>query len=101
MRTASVILAVPMMSVAAHGLTRKVDFEQDAVGQPPKGFVFGLTGKIGAPGRWIVQRKQAVYFDGSKLYDVEDPTFTRAGRVGLWTKADSVTHFDDLTVNSK
>jgi hypothetical protein len=28
----------------------------------------------------------------------EDTTFTRAGKVGVWTKADSVTHFDDFTV---
>jgi len=27
---------------------------------------------------------------------VEDGTFREAGRVGLWTKADSVTHFDDF-----
>jgi hypothetical protein len=33
-----------------------------------------------------------------KLYEVEDATFTEAGRVGLWTKADSVTHFDDFEV---
>jgi hypothetical protein len=196
---------------------RTVDFEQDAVGQPPKGFVFGLTGKVGAPGRWVVQQEAggkslaqldadrtnarfpvavladlsaadvdlsvrfkpvsgrvdqagglvwrfqdednyyliranalednvvlykvqsgrrtdlpikgegrtygkktevpsgqwstlrvtavgsifSVYFNGSKLYDVADSTFTRPGRVGVWTKADSVTQFDDLTVNSK
>ena len=39
-----------------------------------------------------------VYHDGSKLYEVEDTAFTRAGKVGVWTKADSVTYFDDLTV---
>ena len=41
------------------------------------------------------------YFNGRKLYEVEDTTFTQAGRVGVWTKADSVTHFDDLTVTTK
>jgi 3-keto-disaccharide hydrolase len=217
MRKIFVLLAVLSMSIAAYAQVRKLDFEQDAVGQPPKGFVFGLTGKVGAPGRWVVQQEAggkylvqldadrtnarfpvavlsdlsaadvdlsirfkpvsgrvdqagglvwrfqdednyylvranalednvvaykvqngrrtdlpvtgegrtygkktevpsgqwstlrvtatgstfSVYFNGSKLYDVEDPTFTRGGRVGLWTKADSVTHFDDLTVNSK
>ena len=35
---------------------RTFDFEQDAVGQPPKGFVFGHTAKTGAPGRWVVQQ---------------------------------------------
>jgi hypothetical protein len=39
-----------------------------------------------------------VYFNGSKLYEVEDATFSTPGRVGVWTKADSVTQFDDLTV---
>ena len=38
---------------------------------------------------------------GEKLYEVEDATFTEAGKVGLWTKADSVTYFDDLEVKTK
>lgn len=37
----------------------------------------------------------------TKLYDVEDRTFTTAGKIGVWTKADSVTQFDDLTVVTK
>jgi hypothetical protein len=37
-----------------------------------------------------------VAFDGKKLFEVEDDTFTEAGRIGLWTKADSVTRFDDF-----
>ena len=39
-----------------------------------------------------------VSLNGVKLYEVEDATFAAAGRVGVWTKADSVTHFDDLTI---
>lgn len=39
-----------------------------------------------------------VYFDGQKVIDANDKTFTNAGKVGLWTKADSVIYFDDLTV---
>jgi hypothetical protein len=39
-----------------------------------------------------------VWLNGQKLYEVEDTTFTEAGKVGLWTKADSVTYFDDLKV---
>ena len=35
--------------------THVVDFTQDAVGQAPKGFEFGLTAKEGRPGRWVVQ----------------------------------------------
>jgi len=38
-----------------------------------------------------------VIFNGKKLFDVQDDTFTEAGKVGLWTKADSVTLFDDFS----
>jgi hypothetical protein len=38
-----------------------------------------------------------VFLNGQKLFEVEDATFAGAGSVGVWTKADSVTHFDDLT----
>ena len=36
-------------------------------------------------------------FNGKQLFEVEDSTFTEAGKVGLWTKADSVTLFDEVT----
>jgi hypothetical protein len=194
--------------------SRTLDFEQDAVGQQPKGFLFAHTAKTGAPGRWVVQQdggakclaqmdadstrsrfplavvsdvsaadvdlsvrfkpisgrvdqaaglvwryqnednyylvranalegnvvtykvqngtrtdlpvkgegrtygkkasvpsqqwgtlrivangpRTEVYLNGRKLYEVEDTTFTAAGKAGVWTKADSVTCFDDLTV---
>jgi hypothetical protein len=39
-----------------------------------------------------------ISFDGKKLFEVEDATFADAGKVGLWTKADSVTYFDDFQV---
>lgn len=39
-----------------------------------------------------------VSLNGQGLYQVEDTTFSGAGKVGIWTKADSVTYFDDLTV---
>src|SRR5207244_4032255 len=42
-----------------------------------------------------------VTFDGKHLFDVEDTTFTEAGKVGVWTKADSVTLFDDFTYAGK
>ena len=41
-----------------------------------------------------------VFVNGKKLYEVQDGTFTDAGKVGVWTKADSVTHFDDLRAAS-
>jgi hypothetical protein len=217
MRNRVLIATVVLMCATVHGQTRKVDFEQDTVGQAPKGFVFGHTRQTGAPGRWLVQEDKGgkylaqleadgtrsrfpmavladvsaanvdlsvrfrpvsgrvdqaaglvwryqnednyyivranalednvvlykvqngqrtdlavkgegrtygkpaevpagqwstlrvaatggrfeVFFNGGKLYEVEDATFTGAGRVGVWTKADSVTHFDDLTVATK
>jgi hypothetical protein len=40
-----------------------------------------------------------VFFDGKKVMDAHDKTFADAGKVGLWTKADSVIYFDDLTAS--
>lgn len=42
-----------------------------------------------------------VSFNGEELFQVEDRTFTGAGGVGVWTKADSVTLFDDLILESE
>jgi hypothetical protein len=217
-------IAMLFMALVAFGATlvaqaagRKVDFSDDPVGQPPRGFEFGHTARAGAPGKWIVQAegtnrylaqldadrtrnrfpvavlsdlsavdvdlsvrfkpvsgrvdqaaglvwrfqnennyyivranalednvvlykvqngtrtdlpvkgegrtygKKAevpsgqwsrlrvvvdgprfeVHFNGTKLYDVEDTTFSQAGKIGVWTKADSVTQFDDLTVTTR
>ncbi|MBI3983080.1 MAG: hypothetical protein HY337_09220 [Gemmatimonadetes bacterium] len=206
-----------IFAATPQGQTRKIDFEGDTVGQPPQGFSFGHTRKVGAPGKWVVRQEQGgkflaqidpdrtgsrfpvavldgmtaanveltvrfkpvsgqvdqaaglvwrfqdednyyivranarennvvlykvengrrtdlplkgegrtygkpadvpagqwstlrlvanrnvfeVYFNGTKLYEIEDATFTAAGKVGVWTKADSVTYFDDLTVITK
>ena len=38
-----------------------------------------------------------ISFDGKKVMDAHDKTFSDAGKFGLWTKADSVIYFDDLT----
>ena len=213
----AVLTCLSLSVVVTFAASRKVTFDKDVVGQPPKGFVFGLSSKTGTPGRWLVQQdsggrflaqldtdgtrnrfpvavigditasdvdvsvrfrpvsgrvdqaaglvwryqnednyyivranalednvvlykvqngrrtdlpvrgegrtygKRAevpaaqwstlrvvaagslfeVHFNGRRLYEVEDKTFTQAGHVGVWTKADSVTHFDDLTVNTK
>ncbi len=50
------------------------------------------TLKVDAVGNHFV-----VWFDGQKVLDATDDTFKDAGRVGLWTKADSVIYFDNLT----
>ena len=42
-----------------------------------------------------------VTFDGQKALEWDDETFKDAGKVGVWTKADSVTEFDDFSYGSK
>ncbi len=51
------------------------------------------TLKLEAAGNHFV-----VWFDGKKVLDATDDTFKDAGKVGLWTKADSVIQFDDFTI---
>ena len=41
-----------------------------------------------------------VDFSGLAL-QVEDATFASKGKTGLWTKADSVTYFDDLRIDKR
>ena len=38
-----------------------------------------------------------IIFNGKPAFEVEDPTFAEAGQIGLWTKADSVTAFADIS----
>jgi hypothetical protein len=208
------LLILATFAAVGYAASRTSDFNGDVVGQPPKGFTFGHTAKVGAPGTWVVQAEGTNHYlaqttadatrsrflvavvsdissadvdvsvrfrpvsgrvdqaaglvwryqdednyylvranalennvvlykvergrrtdlplkgagrtygkaaevprgqwstlrvvaagprfevslNGVNLYDVEDATFTAAGRVGVWTKADSVTHFDDLTI---
>jgi hypothetical protein len=64
-------------------------------------FAYGKNAPVRAA-EWSTLRITArgprfeVFLNGEHLFDVEDATFPGAGRVGVWTKADSVTHFDDL-----
>jgi hypothetical protein len=52
--------------------------------------------------RWLglrvdfIGNRFRVLYDGKQLFEVEDSTFSDAGTVGLWTKADSVTLFDGI-----
>lgn len=39
-----------------------------------------------------------IIYDGQSVLDVRDDTF-KAGRIGLWTKADAVTYFDNLQLS--
>jgi hypothetical protein len=71
-----------------------------------EGRTYGKKAEVPS-GQWSTLRVVAagarfeVFFNGSRLYEVEDTTFTQPGKVGLWTKADSVTQFDDLTIVTK
>ena len=42
-----------------------------------------------------------VRLDGKNAIEWYDKTFTEAGMVGVWTKADSVTLFDDFSYGRK
>jgi hypothetical protein len=59
-----------------------------------------------APGVWHTLRVEfkgnnfTVIFDGKKVIEATDGSFSAAGKVGVWTKADSVTLFDDFTYGS-
>jgi len=63
----------------------------------------GWNGKV-ASGVWHELAAEAkgdhftVFFNGKKVIDEHDSTFPDAGKFGVWTKADSVIFFDDLTV---
>jgi hypothetical protein len=41
-----------------------------------------------------------VFFDDKLLFEADDDTFKNAGRVGLWTKADSVSYFSNLKIEN-
>jgi len=60
---------------------------------------------------WLISRWQSltlavkgahfwVFLNNTLLFEADDPTIKDAGKIGLWTKADSVTYFDDLSVKT-
>ena len=71
-----------------------------------EGRTYGKTTSVPAD-QWSELRMVAtgnlfeVSLNDQKLFEVEDGTFTEAGKVGVWTKADSVTYFDDLRAAAK
>jgi hypothetical protein len=71
----------------------------------PKGLpsrAYGVKHKV-LSGRWSTLRVVfkdnlfTVFLNGERLFDTVDQTFTEAGKVGLWTKADSLTYFADFS----
>ena len=64
----------------------------------------GYGMKVPVPsGQWHTLRcdfagnRFKVTYDGQPMFEVEDTSIADAGMIGLWTKADSVTLFDDLS----
>ena len=57
-----------------------------------------------AAGKWHTLRFEArehhlkVIFDGEVVIETNDRTFANAGKIGLWTKADSVSAFSNLKI---
>jgi hypothetical protein len=75
----------------------------------PKGLpsrAYGVKHPI-ATGRWETLRVTfqgnliTVFLNGEQLFGAEDRSLTAPGKTGLWTKADSVTYFDDFEVKPK
>jgi hypothetical protein len=58
-------------------------------------------------GKWHTLRvvhkgnKIQCYLNGKMLLEVTDDTFAKAGKVGLWTKADAQTYFADMQIAAK
>lgn len=79
--------------------------KRSSIGVRGKGDAYGVEAKV--PHRkWntlrVIARGKAfeIFLNGKKLFEVEDDTFPGPGKIGLWTKADAVTEFDDLTAAS-
>jgi hypothetical protein len=69
-------------------------------------FGYGIDTDV-SKAKWSVLRVEfvgnlfTVSYAGKKLFEVEDETFSDEGAVGVWTKADSVTLFDDFSYGSR
>jgi hypothetical protein len=73
-----------------------------------KGRMFGYGVDTKVPnGKWSTLRIEfagklfTIFSNGKKLFEAEDETFKEPGAIGVWTKADSVTLFDDFTFGAK
>lgn len=63
--------------------------------------------KVPGDAKWHTLRatmmgpKITCYLDGKALLEAEDSTFPESGKVGLWSKADAQTYFDDLEIREQ
>lgn len=87
--------------VRANALEDNVNFYRVVKGRRQQ--IKGTSVKVSS-GEWHslgIEARGATFriaFDGKSLFTAEDHTFTGLGKVALWTKADSVTRFDQLVV---
>ena len=87
--------------VRANALENNVNFYR--VVQGARREIHGVTAKVQSD-QWHTLSIRAegdrfsIGFDGLTLFTANDRTFASAGKVALWTKADSITHFDALTI---
>jgi len=73
------------------------------IGVKGKSSAYGVEAEV-PHGQWnrlrVIARGDLfeVFLNGQKLFEVENTALQSAGKVGLWTKADAVTEFDDFSV---
>lgn len=75
---------------------KKADGKADAVFQTPVAKAEWHTLRVEFQGNTF-----KATLDNQLVAEVQDDTLAEAGRVGVWTKADSVTLFDDFVVTPK
>jgi hypothetical protein len=87
--------------VRANALEDNVNFYRVVKGRRSQ--IKGMSTKVTA-NQWHTLGLRAegerftISFDGKFLFTAEDKTFADAGKIALWTKADSVTHFDAISI---
>ncbi|GAC1477655.1 MAG: hypothetical protein NVS2B11_00490 [Acetobacteraceae bacterium] len=87
--------------VRANALEDNVNFYRVVKGRRQE--IKGTSVKVSS-GEWHSLGLEArgptfrIVFDGKPLFAVEDRTFPGLGKVALWTKADSVTRFEQLEI---
>jgi hypothetical protein len=87
--------------VRANALEDNVRFYRVVKGRREQ--LSGADTKVSS-GEWHTLRLRAegdrftVSFDGKTLYAASDSTLSAPGRIALWTKADSVTRFDQISI---
>jgi hypothetical protein len=87
--------------VRANALEDNVRFYRVVKGKREQ--LAGANTKV-SPNQWHTLALKAegdrftVSFDGKALISAQDGTFPNAGKVALWTKADSVTYFDAISI---